>query len=425
MNETSLAALCERVRPELACLGDLGEPLLDVVTVVERVGRALTVSALAEPAFALDVLTAAGRGADAAVIGRVLDFLRQRVGAARSQPVLAVPAVTIATAVDEYETGASALLAKGSRYTYRTWTRRLTAEFGGRSPRSITAGDLTDLVARHVVAKRSDDDRRRTGRSAEENAVGAFRHFWGYLVEKGYATENVAQRLKKPPRIDPRRRGYTPEEAALLRQLARNGRDPLLDELTLGLSERLGLRRIESCRVRVSDIAFDRRTVEVWGKCDKYRTMPIPPALFELIEEYVEDRRPAHLALAEWRRSDELLLRRRPAGSFPLGRPAGRRRIEDLFTRLQEHAPDLFSGGDLSLHSYRHAIGTFIDGRYGRATTRAVLGHTSRRTPTDAYVHVSIERVAEALADYEAHLLQWDRARVIPIEAATEVRRAG
>ena len=65
------------------------------------------------------------------------------------------------------------------------------------------------------------------------------------------------------------------------------------------------------------------------------------------------------------------------------------------------------------------------DGRYGRAITRAVLGHSSRRTPTDHYVHVPIEQVADVLGDYEAHLLSWDRASVVPIESAAEHRRAG
>jgi integrase len=100
-----------------------------------------------------------------------------------------------------------------------------------------------------------------------------------------------------------------------------------------------------------------------------------------------------------------LLLRRHPAPSAPLGRSAGRRRIEDLFTRLQEHAPDLFRRGDLSLHSYRHALGTFTDSRYGRPMTRAVLGHTSRRTPTDHYVHIPTSQVADVLATYENYLL--------------------
>jgi integrase len=178
-----------------------------------------------------------------------------------------------------------------------------------------------------------------------------------------------------------------------------------LDEVTLLLPERLGLRRIELCRVRICDIDVERRVVEVWGKGDKYRTMPIPPQLATVLASYVEDRRPPHLSVGEWRRNPETLLRRKPTAGAPLGIAAGRRRIEELFGRLQRYAPDLFDGGDLSLHSYRHAIGTFVDARYGRAVTRAVLGHTSRRTPTDHYVHVAPETVAEVLTAYEEHLM--------------------
>jgi hypothetical protein len=37
--------------------------------------------------------------------------------------------------------------------------------------------------------------------------------------------------------------------------------------------------------------------------------------------------------------------------------------------------------------------------------TRAALGHTSRRSPTDHYVHVPIEQLADVLTAYETHLL--------------------
>lgn len=235
--------------------------------------------------------------------------------------------------------------------------------------------------------------------------MGAYRHMWGYLVEKGYVSSNVALRLRKPTRGEPNRRGITVEEAALLRQLARRGRDPLLDEVTVTVPERLGLRRIELCRLRVCDLDLDRGTVEVWGKGDKYRTLPLPPRLADLLVRYVEDRRPHGVPMVQWRRSTETLLRRRPEAAAPTGVGVGRRRIEDLFDRLHRNAPDLFAHGDVSLHSYRHALGTFVDGRYGRPVTRAVLGHTSRRSPTDHYVHVPLEQLADVLTAYETHLL--------------------
>lgn len=97
-------------------------------------------------------------------------------------------------------------MARGTQLTYKTWTRRLVSADGGDEPDAITAGDLKDLIAHHVLSARHERDRRQSGRSAEENAVTAYRHLWAYLEEKGWATENVAMRLRKPPRGEPRRR---------------------------------------------------------------------------------------------------------------------------------------------------------------------------------------------------------------------------
>jgi integrase len=117
------------------------------------------------------------------------------------------------------------------------------------------------------------------------------------------------------------------------------------------------------------------------------------------------------MRLEDWLASDELLLRRPPAGKFPLGRPAGRRRIEQLYERLHTLAPEVFARGDVTMHSYRHAVGTYVDDHYGRAVTRAVLGHTSRQSPTDVYVHVSLEKKTEALHAHEQHVLAAEPTR--------------
>jgi hypothetical protein len=53
--------------------------------------------------------------------------------------------------------------------------------------------------------------------------------------------------------------------------------------------------------------------------------------------------------------------------------------------------------------------------------TRAVLGHTSRKTPTDHYVYVSMEDKADAIRTYEAHLLAADVTRHTDGVGAKEV----
>lgn len=394
---SGIQELCGRARPQLAALGDLGLPLLAVVDVAERVAGARGPDVLCDPAFALEVLTATP-AADAATVGRVLDFLRRDGGAA---PVAARAVVTVADAVTSYEASALALMATGTGHTYRTWTRRLVTKLGDVDVDTVTTGDLTDVIAATAGTTRAG----RRSRGATENAVAAYRHAWGYFCEKGWARANVARDLRKPARGEPRRRAIRPAEAALLRQLASLGRDPLLDEVTLTLAERLGLRRIEICRLRLCDLDLCGAEARVWGKGDKDRTMPMPPRLVELLRDYVEDRRPGGCPPQRWVQRGDLLLRHRPTPAHPEGVPTGRRRIEDLFSRLARGAPDVFARGDLSLHSYRHALATFVDARWGRPVTRAVLGHTSSRSPTDAYVHVDPSTVAEALACYEAYML--------------------
>jgi hypothetical protein len=95
--------------------------------VIERLAGASAVDALAAPAFALDVLAAARPGAEVAVVGRVLDFIRLHADAAAPARVLAAaPAMTVAEAVAEYDRRAQAPMAKGTQHTYGTWTKRHT-----------------------------------------------------------------------------------------------------------------------------------------------------------------------------------------------------------------------------------------------------------------------------------------------------------
>lgn len=414
--DVSLAGLCARVRPELAALGDLGAALVAALAVVERTGGARGVDALADPAFALDVLTAAGPGTDAAVVGRVLDFLRARSATA---PV-GVPAgvglrevVTVASAVDRYLAGPLAVMAEGTRSSYQPWARRLVSEYGDRDPATLVTGDLRDLVARWVVTIRETEGkqgrRRQGGRAAEGNAVHAFRHLWAYLVEKRWATENIASALRKPTAPDSRRRPWRPEEAALVRQLARSlGRDPLLNEVLVSIPERMGLRRTELRRLRICDIDLDRRIATVWGKGDKDRETPIPPHLAGLLGRFIENRRPTGIPPDVWARSTEPLLRSRPTRRYPHGKQVGQKRPDALFESLHAAAPDLFAGDDLSLHCYRHALGTWIEPRYGRKATRSILGHRGRKDPTDYYVWVPLDDQARILSEYENHLLAAD-----------------
>jgi integrase len=427
---SGLAGLCGRARPELACLGELAAPLVAMVGVVEQVGAGRGIEALGEPTFALDVLAAAGPGADPAVVGRVLDFLRtrttQQTGAAPTVGSGATTAgvgrrpVTVADAVERYEATALALLAAATREAYTPWLRRLVDTHGPEDPAMVTAGDLKDIIAACVIGVR---ERGKPGRVTEEMAVCAYRSFWRYLGDKRWATDNVAARLRKPARLESARRGWRPEEAALARHLARGmkGSDPDLNEVTLGLSERLGLRRDEGRTLRISEIDWDRAEAKVHGKGGKIRVVPIPPVFFGVLRAYVETRRPAHVPLALWLRSDEHLLRYKPTATHPEGRRAGPQRVDRIMGNLRRAAPELFPSDELFFHTHRHALGNWCELTYRRSMARRALGHTSNKDSTDFYLGVTLDELAEALTAYEQYLLAAD-PRHKPDPAACEAQ---
>ena len=168
---------------------------------IERLAGTAPVTTLTEPTFALDVLCAAGTDTTPQWSGRSSTSFadasaprhRRRGRRHRRSPCPRRSTSTSEAHWPCWPAAASTPTGPGPG----AWSPSTD-----RSPASISGGDLTDLIAEHVLARRGDDERRRSGRSAEENAVGAFRHLWSYLVDKGYATDNIAARLRKPTQTE-------------------------------------------------------------------------------------------------------------------------------------------------------------------------------------------------------------------------------
>lgn len=386
--------LCLDARRDLALLGQTSGPVVDALDALARGLGDRSRDAVADPAFALEVLCIVP---DASLAGRLLDFLNAR----SASGVRAGPRVTLAAAVAEYEEGALSLMALPSQRTYRTWTRRLVAAHGERAPAELTSGDLRDLVARHVAANQAGRAHRAPGSCGERNAVAAYRHLWAYLVQKRYAAANVAMELRKPADPQSTRRAFKHDEAALVRSLAAAGREPMLDQLVVLSAERAVLRNVEICRLRVCDVDLVEDVYRVWGKGDKHRVVPLTPGLRAFLVAYIEDRRPHGVPPEQWLASTEPLMRYRPSARYPRGKACGRRYIERLLERLRGLAPALFANGDVCIHSYRHMAGKWIEMRFGRAYKRAALGHTSRASATDDYGKVDVDELRAALTEYE------------------------
>ena len=339
------------------------------------------------------------------MVGRVLDFLRLRAEAGPDRHrrcVAGRDAVGRGGAVRGRRAGADG---QGTQHTYRTWNRRLVAEPRRARPRRHHRRGL-HRPHRQARPRRAPQSTSADARAARPRRTPLPRPAPVGLPGREGLRERQrrALRLRKPARAEPHRRGVTVEEAALLRELARRGRDPLLDEVispSPSGSDCAGS-SCAGCGCATSTSSGPR------SRCGARATSTAPcrcpPGSSGCSGRYVEDRRPAGVSAGSGTAATRTLPRHPPT-TAPAGGAGGAAADRGRVRPVPPHAPDLFARRDLSLHSYRHALGTFIDARYGRAVPAPCSATPPGAPPPTTTCTSRWSRSPRCSKAYEAHLL--------------------
>lgn len=154
-----------------------------------------------------------------------------------------------------------------------------------------------------------------------------------------------------------------------------------------------GLRVVEVHNLNLSDLIRDEDEpgIEVLGKGNKTRYIPIPYPLYELLLEYEKMYRP----IPKSEHSNAFFLSKR-------GVRISRRRIQevaeetfDQLTKKQEFA--YLSQKQLSAHKLRHSFGTsMVREGVDLVTIQQLMGHTNLNT-TQIYTHVHDKQKQKAI----------------------------
>ena len=154
----------------------------------------------------------------------------------------------------------------------------------------------------------------------------------------------------------------------------------LRDQAVLEVLYAAAIRVSELCGLDRDDVDLERRTVRVFGKGRKERTVPIGAPAVESLSRWLAGGRP------RWANADSgaaLLLGAR-------GRrldPRTARRVVHERLRTVEGLPDI------GPHGLRHSAAThLLEGGADLRTVQELLGHATLAT-TQIYTHVSIERL--------------------------------
>lgn len=183
------------------------------------------------------------------------------------------------------------------------------------------------------------------------------------------------------------------EELRLLFQCIKHDQYHIRNKCILMLMGLAGLRVIEIHNLNTTDLIRDEHEpgINVLGKGNKVRYIPLPDALFQLLLEYERMYRPT----PKPEHQNAFFLSKR-------GERISRRRIqmiaEETFEKLKS-LPDFsyLQNKPLSSHKLRHSFGTrLVREGVDLVTIQELMGHTNLST-TQIYTHVNNKQKREAM----------------------------
>ena len=240
-------------------------------------------------------------------------------------------------------------------------------EFCGKEPAAIGPEDIKTYLGKVTadgLSKRSS-----------ARLVSSLRSFFDWCVQEGEIKDNPCDRVDAP-----KLGKYLPsvlslqEVEAILESVDMRKASGKRDRAILEVLYGCGLRVSEAAGLRISHVHFDEGFVDVVGKGDKQRLVPLGEPAADAIRAYLEDRpTPASRAV-----EDILFLNK-------FGKPLSR---VSIFKMVKEQAMAAGVQKEISPHTFRHSFAThLIENGADLRIVQEMLGHESILT-TELYTHI-------------------------------------
>ena len=243
-------------------------------------------------------------------------------------------------------------------------------DYCGKEPSAISTEDIQAYlgkVAANGLSKRS------TAR-----LVSSIRSFFDWCVQEGEIKDNPCDRVDAP-----KLGKYLPavlslqEVEAILESVDLRKPSGKRDRAILEVLYGCGLRVSEAAGLLISHIHFDEGFVDVIGKGDKQRLVPLGEPAADAVRAYLEDRPTPATRAAE----DILFLNK-------FGKPLSR---ISIFKLVKEQAMAAGIQKEISPHTFRHSFAThLIENGADLRIVQEMLGHESILT-TEIYTHIDTQ----------------------------------
>jgi integrase/recombinase XerD len=222
------------------------------------------------------------------------------------------------------------------------------------------------------------------GRSVARK-LSALRHFYKYLLLDRYITADPTLNIDSPRQWKVLPKSLAADEVESVLQGPPRAKD---DRLSLALTGRDramlevfyagALRVSEVINLKLEDLKLELGYVLVRGKGDKERIVPLGYAAQQVLQQYLQDARPA---LASEKSSPFLFIAR---GARRITRQRVWQVVNDASSQSSRHA---------SPHMLRHSCAThMVENGADLRTVQTILGHADIST-TQVYTHLALDRL--------------------------------
>lgn len=213
--------------------------------------------------------------------------------------------------------------------------------------------------------------------------IAALRAFYRFAENEKHLPINVAEHLSLPRRWKRLPKALTNDE---IQKLLQPEQPPtpqsLCDQAILELAYASGLRRSELCTLRLEQLHLEAGFLNVIGKGNKERVVPVGGPAIAALNRYLNEGRP------------KLVKPRSPANVFLTSRGSAFAPIT-MWTRIKRRVRQAGISRNITPHMLRHSFATHLL-EHG-ADLRAIqemLGHATIST-TELYTHVTGNRLRD------------------------------
>jgi integrase/recombinase XerD len=213
--------------------------------------------------------------------------------------------------------------------------------------------------------------------------IAALRAFYRFAESEQLLPQNVAEHLSLPRRWQRLPKALTSDEIDRLLAPETPETPPnLCDRAMLELAYASGLRLAELCNLRLEQLNLDAGFINVIGKGNKERVVPVGRKAVESLNRYLEVGRP------------RLVTPRSPANVF-LTRRGTPFAAVTLWLRVKQRVRRAGVARNITPHMLRHSFAThLLEHGADLRVIQELLGHANIST-TEIYTHVTGNRLRE------------------------------